>query len=76
MRILLTGSNGFIGRQVTTDALARGWDVVGVGRAPQPAGPVTRYLRQDLAEPLQVDLGVDAVIHAAGLATPWAPPAD
>jgi nucleoside-diphosphate-sugar epimerase len=75
VRILLTGSNGFIGRQVTRDAIDRGWDVIGVGRAEHPAGPVTRYIRQDLAEPLHFDAEVDAVIHAAGLATPWAPPA-
>ena len=74
MRILLTGSNGFIGRQTTRDALDRGWEVIGLGRAPQAASPVTRYVRHDLAEPLELDIGVDAVIHAAGLATPWAAP--
>lgn len=76
MRILLTGSNGFIGRRVTLDALARGWQVVGLGRQPEAAGPVTRYVRHDLAEPLDLDDDVDAVVHAAGLATPWAPPED
>ncbi len=75
MRILLTGSNGFIGARVATDALARGWEVVGVGRAAAPAGPVTSYVRHDLGEPFTLDEPVAAVVHAAGLATPWAAPA-
>ncbi len=76
MRILLTGSNGFIGGRVAADALARGWEVVGVGRGPEPATPVTRYVRADLGRPLELEEHVDAVVHAAGLATPWAPPSD
>ncbi len=76
VRILLTGSNGFIGGRVAADALARGWEVVGLGRAARPAGPVTRYVRADLAVPLDLDDEVDAVVHAAGLATPWAAPSD
>lgn len=74
MRILLTGSNGFIGRRVTLDALARGWEVVGLGRQDAPTAPVTRYVRHDLGEPLDLDEAVDAVVHAAGLASPWASP--
>ena len=74
VRILVTGSNGFVGRRVAADALARGWQVVGLGRAAQPSGPVTRYVRADLGEPLELAEEVDAVVHAAALATPWAPP--
>ena len=76
MRILVTGSNGFIGRQLAHDALERGWEVIGLGRALRPAGAVKSYLRHDLAEPLELDTQVDAVIHAAGLATPWAAPVE
>jgi 2-alkyl-3-oxoalkanoate reductase len=76
VRILVTGSNGFVGRAVVADADARGWEVVGLGRQAVPAAPVHRYVRHDLAGPLRTDdIGpVDAVVHAAALASPWAPP--
>ena len=76
MRILLTGSNGFIGRRISSDALARGWEVVGLGRKAGPASQVTEYVAHDLRSPLIADLEVDAVIHAAALASPWASPQD
>ena len=77
MRILLTGSNGFVGKRIAADALARGWEVVGLGRSPSPAGPVSAYVRHDLSEPIPpaaVPGTVDAVVHCAALASPWAPP--
>ena len=76
MRILLTGSNGFIGRRIAIDAAARGWEVVGVGRKARPASPVSDYIAHDLRSPLTSDVEVDAVIHAAALASPWASPVD
>lgn len=76
MRILLTGSNGFIGRRIAIDAAARGWEVVGLGRRARPASPVSDYVAHDLRSPLIADLKVDAVIHAAALASPWASPVD
>ncbi|MGV8848100.1 MAG: NAD-dependent epimerase/dehydratase family protein [Propionibacteriaceae bacterium] len=76
MRILLTGSNGFIGRRIAIDAAARGWEVVGLGRKARPASDVCDYIAHDLRSPLIADLEVDAVIHAAALATPWASPDD
>lgn len=78
MRILLTGSNGFIGGRIAADATRRGWEVVGIGRAPQPGVPVTHYLQHDLAHPLPADAvpgPVDGVVHCAALAAPWASPA-
>lgn len=74
MRILLTGSNGFVGGRIVADAHRRGWRVVGIGRQAAPANPVDRYLPHDLADPLRLDEGVDAVVHCAALATPWARP--
>lgn len=79
MRLLLTGSNGFIGTAIAADARARGWEVVGLGRAAAPTGPVDAYVRHDLSAPLPHDLvpgPVDAVVHCAGLSSPWAAPAD
>lgn len=77
MRILVTGSNGFIGARIVADALARGWEVVGLGRAARSATPVTAYVRHDLSRPLPSDAipgPIDAVVHCAALAAPWAPP--
>ena len=34
MRLLLTGSNGFLGTRIVADAHARGWQVVGVDYSP------------------------------------------
>lgn len=74
MRILLTGCNGFIGRRLAADAAALGWQVVGIGRAQAPAAPLARYVRADLGAALDLDERVDAVVHAAALARPWAAP--
>ncbi|OJX96105.1 MAG: hypothetical protein BGO96_07440 [Micrococcales bacterium 73-15] len=93
MRLLLTGSNGFLGTRIAQDAVARGWGVLGLGRAarPNPASPVAGYLSHDLAYPLTEPVAdgaiersiaarlsgpVDAVVHAAALASPFAPPED
>lgn len=78
MRLLLTGSNGFVGARIAAEALGRGWEVVGVGRSAEPRSTVSAYVRHDLVEPLPAALAggaVDAVVHCAALASPWAPPA-
>lgn len=74
MRLLLTGSNGFIGSRIATAALDHGWQVIGVGRSVRPTGPVSSYHRHDLTRPLDLDEQVDAVVHCAALASPWASP--
>jgi nucleoside-diphosphate-sugar epimerase len=73
--VLITGSNGFIGRQIAVAAARRGWDVIGLGRAAAPATPVSRYLEHDIRVPLTIDDQVDAVVHCAAIASPWARPA-
>lgn len=91
MRVLLTGSNGFLGTRIAQQAAARGWEVLGLGRSarPNPASPVSGYLSHDLGLPLTEPMAegeltraidsrlsgqLDAVIHAAALASPFAPP--
>jgi nucleoside-diphosphate-sugar epimerase len=75
VRLLLTGSNGFVGGRIAERAMSRGHQVIGVGRAASPTHPVTDYLRHDLATPLTLAARVDAVVHCAALAVPWAAPA-
>lgn len=74
MRILVTGSNGFVGRRVVAAVHQRGWRVVGLGRQPHSAVEVDAYHRHDLADPVRLDESVDAVVHCAALASPWAKP--
>lgn len=48
-RIVVTGAAGFIGRYVVQQALARGWEVLALGRGPAPLAPPAglHYLRED-----------------------------
>jgi nucleoside-diphosphate-sugar epimerase len=72
--VLITGSNGFIGDRIAVASAERGWDVVGLGRAAGARGPVASYVRHDVREPLAFTDRVDAVVHCAALASPWARP--
>jgi nucleoside-diphosphate-sugar epimerase len=74
MRLLVTGSNGFIGGRIAALAAERGWEVTGLGRAAAPSTPVTDYVRHDLRGPLALARRLDAVVHCAGLVVPWARP--
>lgn len=74
MRVLITGSNGFIGGRIAVAAGERGWDVVGLGRAASATTPVTSYVRHDVRAPLTLTDRIDAVVHCAALASPWARP--
>ena len=74
MRMLLTGSNGFVGGHIAAAARRHGWTVLGLGRQPAPATAVDQYVRHDLGEPLTLNEAVDVVVHCAALASPWAPP--
>jgi nucleoside-diphosphate-sugar epimerase len=79
MRILLTGSNGFLGSHLAAELTRRGHQVVGLGRRPGPSGEAAEYRRTDLTDPGSVAAlrvaPVDLVIHNAALAAPWAPAA-
>lgn len=77
MKILLTGADGFIGRRLQAELLARGHDLLCLSRRPpQPLGPTGRCRRVqwDLAAPPPPAAawhallnGVDVVINAAGV---------
>jgi nucleoside-diphosphate-sugar epimerase len=76
--MLVTGSNGFIGSRIVAEARERGWHVIGLGRSHTSAVPVDQYVQHDLSRPLPHDAvgPVDAVVHCAALASPWAAPRD
>lgn len=74
MKLLITGSNGFVGGSVGRWAARAGHEVLGVARASQPVrGWLGAYaqadaLTSDLAETVAA-FAPDAVLHAAGTAS-------
>src|SRR2546425_8777592 len=71
MRLLITGSNGFLGGSVGWLAARNGYEILGIGRSNQPAaGWPGKYLQEDVAHS---DLSMvvrefmpDVFLHAAG----------
>ncbi len=74
MKILITGSRGFVGGSVGRFAAAAGHDVLGIARSsqPEPDWP-GRYAQSDVLNGSLVDLlqdfAPDAVLHGAGTAS-------
>jgi UDP-glucose 4-epimerase len=74
MRLLVTGSNGFLGSSLGQLAIRDGCEVLGIGRSSQPI-PVWagRYFQQDVAHSdlraVIDDFAPDVVLHAAGAAS-------
>ena len=75
MKILVTGTSGFVGGAVGRYLRLRGHHVTGLSRRPPRAQATHRTVAHDLALPAP-ELGpFDAVIHAAALSAPWGRPA-
>ena len=74
MRIAVTGVTGFVGGAVARALAADGHEVLGLGRAEEPASWNGAYARWDLASgdaapaPLR---RCEAVVHAAAHVSPW-----
>ncbi|GLK80144.1 SDR family oxidoreductase [Methylopila turkensis] len=75
MNVLVLGAYGFIGSSVVDALVARGWDVIGVGRSIDAARrrrPDVRWRAADIARLAAPDdwalllQGVDAVVNCAG----------
>src|SRR5688572_10227656 len=68
MKVVVTGSGGFLGRALAADLARRGFDVLAAYRRTAPAafaGPAPRLVALDLAELTVLPGPVDAVVHAA-----------
>jgi len=77
MKILLTGSNGFVGSHLAAELLSRGHRVIGLGRSCTSRVNGIAYLQHDLRNPLdlvRLNEAIDVMIHCAALASPWASP--
>jgi nucleoside-diphosphate-sugar epimerase len=70
MKVLITGSSGFVGSWLFTRFAQLSWQVVGLGRRELR---LPGYVAHDLTRPLPPSVGAafDVVIHAAARASPW-----
>jgi nucleoside-diphosphate-sugar epimerase len=78
MKLLITGSTGYIGHKLALAAAAKGYDVHVLLRncnAPnRPVHPAIHYFNGDITQPDTIQpaiQGCDAVLHAAALAQLW-----
>ena len=71
-KIVITGINGFVGKHLARELVNSGHQVVGIGMDEsvnsEISDIVTEYKRADLGEAWPELLGVDSIIHLAGLA--------
>ena len=74
MKILVTGTSGFVGGAVGRYLRSRGHHVTGLSRRPPRAHATNRSLAHDLAGSAPELGGFDAVVHAAALSAPWGRP--
>lgn len=72
MKVLITGSNGFIGRNVVRYFKEIGDETVGIGRSGSNSGGADTYIQADIAKRSELFenaqkmvSGVDVIVHAA-----------
>ncbi len=71
MRILLTGSSGWLGQHLAPRLAARGDTVIGVDIRPGPhTTAIGSFTRADFVERMFGEHGIDAVVHAGALHKP------
>lgn len=77
MRVLVTGSSGFVGGALGAALRRAGRTVVGLSRTPPRPDACDLHIRHDLTQQLPDTIGpCDVVVHCAALASPWAAPQD
>lgn len=75
MRLLITGANGFIGKNVCADAARAGHFVYALGSRREPASKCDEYLQCDLGDPARLNSvlqakQIDCCIHLAWIGIP------
>jgi nucleoside-diphosphate-sugar epimerase len=74
MRLLLTGSSGYIGSRLLPHLKAQGHSVVGVDRVPDTSSLLDDFIEGDLTEPAVAKAaveGIDMVLHLAAAKGDW-----
>lgn len=74
MKILVTGTSGFVGGAVGRHLRSRGHHVTGLSRRPPRAEAADLAVPHDLTRPVPDLSPFDIVIHAAALSAPWGRP--
>lgn len=66
-KVLVTGSNGFIGGYITSYLRDQGYFVIGLGRKQTASAIVDEYIQMDLENPEfdKLNLTVDYIVHCA-----------
>lgn len=75
MKILVTGTSGFLGGAVGRFLRLRGHHVTGLSRRPPRVAAADVAIAHDLTRPAPQLGPFDVVIHAAALSSPWGRPA-
>lgn len=78
-KVLVTGATGFLGGALMRHLRQEGYQVIGIGRAPEPLARLRAdgfdVLSWDLAAPLPDGIGLldglEAVVHCAALSSPF-----
>jgi nucleoside-diphosphate-sugar epimerase len=69
-RILVTGGSGFIGDQVVSHLVSKGYQLVVMARRPVNRNKVYQHIQGDITDPASVNRavkGVDIVVHMASI---------
>jgi len=72
VKVLVTGANGLIGSRLAATLSAQGHEVLGLGRGPQRAALLHRYLECDLLDSSRLrqavlDAGAEVIVNTAAL---------
>jgi nucleoside-diphosphate-sugar epimerase len=76
MRVAVTGASGFVGYAIAKALEAKGHEIIGFGRQPNPGLKSYRQWDITTTAPPNVPKKVDAVIHAAAKVGDWGAYAD
>lgn len=82
MKVLITGSTGFLGLEVARKFFLEGWEVVATGRNVDEWEKHSSVLGKNRVSFMQVDLSIaeqcrklpdtaDCIVHCAALSSPW-----